>query len=217
MKLHLGCGQRHLEGYINIDFPASEHSIQEKSVADIQADITQLSFPASSIAEVRLHHVFEHFTRPVACGLITAWRSWLKTGGILHIEVPDFQRTALNVLNPFTSQHTKAVALRHMFGSHEAPWAVHYEGWTIDRLTNLFKNMGFEILSTKKNSWNRTYNFEVIARKNEANLSKMDLEKKVKPFLSDYTVDSSLSERKLLDAWMAAYKNQVDKCWAKNE
>jgi predicted SAM-dependent methyltransferase len=65
-KLHLGCGQRHLEGYINIDFPASEHSVQDKSVADIQADITQLSYPASSIDEVRLHHVFEHFPRPVA-------------------------------------------------------------------------------------------------------------------------------------------------------
>lgn len=215
MKLHLGCGQRYLEGYINIDFPASKHTIQDKSVADIQTDITQLSYPVSSIDEVRLHHVFEHFPRQIACGLLATWMLWLKSGGILRIEVPDFQRTSLIILNPFTSHRSKAVALRHIFGSHEAPWGVHCEGWTINRLTELLKEMGFEILNTKKNSWKGTHNFEIIARKNETNISKIDLEKKVKQFLSNYTVDSSQSELKLLDVWMDDYNHQIDKCWVK--
>lgn len=215
MKLHLGCGQRYLKGYINIDFPASEHSVQEKSVADIQADITQLSYPASSIDEVRLHHVFEHFTRPVACGLIAGWRSWLKPGGILHIEVPNSQREFLILLNPFVSQHSKAVALRHTFGSHEAPWAIHCEGWTIGRLNKLLKNLGFGISKIRKNSWKGTHNFEVVARKNEPNLSRIDMEKRVEEFLSDYLVDSSQSELKLLGVWMGTYKHQVDRCGTK--
>jgi predicted SAM-dependent methyltransferase len=212
MKLHLGCGQKYLEGYINVDYPSSEHSVQEKSVADIHADITQLSYPASSVDEVRLHHVFEHFTRPVACGLISAWRSWLKPGGILHIEVPDFQKTAFMVLNPFSNSHSKSVALRHIFGSQEAHWAVHYEGWTANKLTNLLKNFGFEILQVKNNSWKGTYNFEVIARKNDIDLSKIAFENKVKDFLSDYLVDSSPGELKLLSVWMNEYKIQVSKC-----
>ena len=212
MKLHLGCGQRYLEDYINIDYPASEHSVQEKSVADIHADITQLSYPASSIDEVRLHHVFEHFTRPVACGLVSAWRSWLKPRGILHIEVPDFRSTVFVVLNPLSSSRSKTVAIRHIFGSHEASWAIHCEGWTASQLSNLLKRLEFEMLELRKNSWKGTYNFEVIARKNDIDLSKVESEKRVKDFLSGYLVDSSQGELKLLSVWMDEYRNQINKC-----
>lgn len=216
MKLHLGCGENYLKGYINIDFSAKKHTLQKKSVADIFEDITQLSYPASSIDEIRLHHVFEHFPRPIACGLLVGWRSWLKPKGILHIEVPDFQRISFNVLNPFTSHHLKIVALRHLFGSHEAPWAIHYEGWTINHLKRLLKNLGFEISKIKRNSWKGTYNFEIIALKNKTTLSKDDLEKTVKRFLSDYLIDSSQNELDLLNIWMNKYRAQVDKCWENN-
>ena len=217
MKLHLGCGQRYLKGYINIDFPASEHTVQDKSIADIQADITQLSYPASTIDEVRLHHVFEHFTRPVACGLLVAWRSWLKIGGTLRIEVPDSHRMSLIISNPLTLQRSKTVALRHMFGSHEARWAIHCEGWTIDRLTKILKTLGFAIIKCKKNSWKGTYNFEIIGKKNDTRFSNIDIENNVKGFLSDYLVDLSQSELKLLDVWIKAYKNQLHNCLARGE
>ena len=210
MKLHLGCGQGYLEGYVNIDLPLSEHSIQERSVADVHADITTMSYPASSIDEVRLHHVFEHFTRPVACALVTAWRHWLKSGGRLHIEVPDFGRTARSVLDPTASRCSKAVALRHIFGSHEAPWAVHRDGWTTDRLKGLLELSGFEILEVKNNSWKGTYNFEMIAVKSDEGLSREEMEGRVRRFLSDYLVDTSPSESKLLDVWMDEYNRQVD-------
>ena len=61
MKLHLGCGQQYFEGYRNIDFPLTQHTVQTKSVADEHADLTSLRYPAGSIDEIRLHHVFEHF------------------------------------------------------------------------------------------------------------------------------------------------------------
>ena len=34
IRLHLGCGENHLDGYVNIDFPQSSHSVQENSGAD---------------------------------------------------------------------------------------------------------------------------------------------------------------------------------------
>lgn len=94
MKLHLGCGQRYFEGYVNIDYPLTEHSVQQTSVADELHNLFDLRYKKETIDEVRLHHVFEHFSRAQACAMLAAWNSWLKPGGIVHIEVPDFDRTA---------------------------------------------------------------------------------------------------------------------------
>lgn len=211
MKLHLGCGQIYLKGYLNIDFPLSKHSIQNKSVADKHANILKLSYPKNSIEEIRLHHVFEHFTRPVACALITKWYIWLKPNGILHIEVPDFQRTARVVLNPFNTGRKKLLATRHLYGSHEADWAVHCEGYTPKSLSKLLKMYGFKINKIDKNSWKGTYNFEIVANKINDELNKKHFEKITRIYLKQFLVDESESELKLLSVWMNEYKKQIKK------
>ena len=147
MKLHLGCGQRYFEGYVNIDYPLSEHSVQQTSVADELANLFELKYKPSSIEEVRLHHVFEHFTRAQACALLASWNSWLSDNGVVHIEVPDFERTARAVLRLLSSNKAQSVGLRHIFGSQEAHWAVHYEGYTGKRLKRFLEIYGYE---TKK-------------------------------------------------------------------
>ena len=206
-KLHLGCGQNYFEGYINIDFPLDKHSVQQTSVADEFADITKLRYPTGSIDEVRLHHVFEHFTRPVACALVASWQTWLKTDGVLHIEVPDFDRTAKSVLSRFTDDHTKAVGLRHIFGSNEEFWAVHYEGWSAKRLGALVTAFGFEVNEIKTNEWKGTYNFELIAKKVEAITKADDLESRARKYLQLFLLDDS--EANLLDIWMNYYRQQA--------
>jgi hypothetical protein len=134
LKLHLGCGERYLQGYLNIDYPGSEHTVQKKSLADQHGDLRELRFITGSIGEVRLHHVFEHFTRPTALGLLAAWSNWLWHNGCFVIEVTDFTASALHAINPFVSARSRRVAIRHLFGSHEAPWAIHCEGWTKETL-----------------------------------------------------------------------------------
>ena len=211
MKLHLGCGERYLEGYVNIDFPPSEHTVQSKSVADRHVDILALQYSPGMIDEIRLHHVFEHFTRPVACALVAGWNMWLKPGGILHIEVPDLDRTARVMTNRFKPMKNRLLAERHIFGSHEASWAAHLEGYTPDSLTFFLKNFGFKAINIKKNRWKGTYNFELRLRKLEKNIKKDDLEKASRDFLSNFLVDDTPGEKKLLDVWMDSYREQFDK------
>lgn len=61
-------------------------------------DITTLQYEKNQISEVRCHHVFEHFTRFVACALLAVWSWWINEGGIIHVETPDFDGTCNNML-----------------------------------------------------------------------------------------------------------------------
>jgi hypothetical protein len=211
LKLHLGCGQVYLDGYVNIDFPLTEHTVQPKSVADQFADLTTLHYKAETIDEVRLHHTYEHFTRPVALALLASWHSWLKIGGRLHIEVPDFDGTAKLVLGRFTNDHDRKVGLRHIFGSNEAPWATHYEGWSKERLIEIFSIFGFAIESTEKTAYLATRNITIIGVKDEAAPSKDELVERASMYLSGFMVDDSDFETKLLNIWLDQFKAQLAK------
>lgn len=208
MKLHLGCGQIYLDGYVNIDFPASKHTVQPNIKANRYVDITLLRYPKNSIEEIRLHHVFEHFTRPIACALLSSWHMWLKSGGILRIEVPDFQRTAAVVLSPFSATRRKLLAIRHLYGSHEAQWAIHCGGYTPESLSTLLELYGFRKIKIDNNSWKGTYNFEIIAEKFTKHLNKKNLEKISRNYLKNYLVDER-AEQKLLSIWMGVYKKHM--------
>ena len=197
MKLHLGCGQQYIKGYINIDFPVSKHTVQSSISADLYADITKLRYPENSIDEIRLHHVFEHFSRPVALALLSSCRSWLITGGTLRIEVPDFDKTVSRILNPFTNTNQKYIALRHIFGSQEAPWANHYEGWSEERLKTMLTNFGFKPKDIVKNSWRGTYNIEIIATKVDKVMKKKDFEDVAESVLANYLLEKKSSQHNI--------------------
>lgn len=215
MKLHLGCGQVYLEGYTNIDFPMSNHSLQPKSVADKLADLTTLRYKQNSIEEVRLHHTFEHFIRPEALALVASWHSWLEDGGRLHIEVPDFDATAKIVLKRSSSDHDKKVALRHIFGSNEAFWATHYEGWSQKRLQEVYELFGFKVESVEKTAYLATRNISIIGTKNTKNFTEKALVGKAKQYLSGFLVSEGPDELKLLNVWLDQFKKQLKKTTAK--
>lgn len=214
MKLHLGCGQRYLDGYVNVDFPVSEHTVQRESVADLHRDILGLRYSAGSVEEVRLHHVFEHFSRPVACALLAGWFSWLKRGGQLRIEVPDLRKTAIVLLSPLSSSHGKAVAERHLFGSHEASWAAHLEGYSRGMLRGMLSHFGFHISKVRSNSWRGTYNFELFAVKTPQLLSREAFERIASGYLERFLLDRSQSELRLHERWLQVYRSQIERSWA---
>ncbi len=208
IKLHLGCGQKYLEGYINIDYPPSEHTVQNTSVADEFHNISKLKYEKNSVQEVRLHHVFEHFERFNACAYLASWNSWLTMDGIVHIEVPDFETTLKKNLNFFNKGKFEGVGLRHIFGSQEAPWAVHYEGYSENKLRQIVSHFGFDKIQIIKSSYKRTFNIEIIAKKVN-NISREDSLKAAAKYLSSYLVDDSDTEKRMLEVWLNKFKEQI--------
>jgi len=215
MKLHLGCGQVYLEGYVNIDFPLTEHTIQQTSVADKFADLTKLRYKPGSIDEVRMHHVFEHFQRTVISAMLASWHSWLKPGGVVHLEMPDFDASARIVLDAKAADRDRKVAIRHIFGSNEAPWAVHYDGWSEVRLRELFETFGFKVDSVEHSAYLATRNVTIIGHKVGENYSKQKAIKIAEAYLSKFMVNDSDSEKQILKVWVGDFTKQINKTFAK--
>jgi predicted SAM-dependent methyltransferase len=203
LKLHLGCGEHYLDGYVNIDFPPSEHSVQTTSVADQLADITRLEYEPGSVAEIRLHHVFEHFDRPTALRLLVDWRTWLAKDGELRLETPDFERCARVFARRFGLRRRRGVLLRHVFGSHEAAWAVHWDGWYEARYRETLGALGFTDLRFDKASWRGTYNITVRARPDGVQRTREQLLEAAEGLLRASLVDDSASEQRLLAHWVS--------------
>jgi len=141
-RLHLGCGDVRLPGYLNVDFPPEDGVASGTSAPDLEADILALDCADASLAEIRLHHVFEHFERAVALALLVRWLDWLEPGGLLVVETPDFERCIETFAERTPEQ--QSLILRHLFGSQEAPWARHLDGWSETRFREVMGSLGFE-------------------------------------------------------------------------
>lgn len=147
LKLHLGCGEKYLPGYVNIDFPQSQHRVM-KVKADIYADFRELSYEAGSVAEIRSHHVLEHYSRAEALKILLLWRRWLKPGGSLVVETPDFWASVVYYL--FGGFREKMEIGRHIFGSQEAEWAYHKDFWDKKKYRYILPLLGFEKIKFKR-------------------------------------------------------------------
>ena len=166
LRLHLGCGETKIAEYINIDFPSDSHNVMV-TAPDFIADVVGLHFPGGSVDEIRLHHVFEHFNRVVALGLLVRWHEWLRPGGLLVIETPDFMATSAAAQNAAFDQQMALV--RHLEGDQAAHWAFHIGQWFPARFEHTLKALGFEVLEIKKtaSAWHDPplHNVAVTAKK----------------------------------------------------
>lgn len=90
MKLHLGCGNRYIEGFVHIDLMDYEH-VNHKAAADKLGFIDD-----GSVSLIYAAHLLEHFGRNEIEKVLMEWHRVLKKDGILRLAVPDFE-TIVNV------------------------------------------------------------------------------------------------------------------------
>jgi hypothetical protein len=121
--------------------------------------------------------------------------------------------TGLASINPFSSRHRRRVAERHLFGSHEAAWAAHKEGYTTSELQSLLRTFGFRITKRYRNSWRGTYNIDLVAEKHRT-LSRSACREAAPAYLRGFLLDESEGELRLLETWMDQYEQQIERSWA---
>ncbi len=83
MKLHLGCGERYLEGFTHVDLAKYDHIDYEIPVDNLEI------FSDNSIEEIYASHVIEYFDREEIKSVLKEWNRVLKKNGVLRIAVPN--------------------------------------------------------------------------------------------------------------------------------
>jgi len=83
IRLNLGCGRFHLDGFTNID--------QFENVEpDLLCDVTCLPYKAGTVDEIYAGHLLEHFHFEDGKNALRYWQSILKQGGKISVCVPDY-------------------------------------------------------------------------------------------------------------------------------
>ena len=146
VKLNLGCGDKVLPGYVNVDVASSRAGRQPDFVADIR-DLRKVK---SSIAdEILAVHVIEHFYYWEVVPLLQSWRRLLKPGGKLILECPNLLYACQMIVeNPaMRSQAGKAgrMSMWSLYGdpSWKDPLMCHKWAYTPDSLMAVLLEAGY--------------------------------------------------------------------------
>ena len=144
MKLHLGCGDKHLEGYTNID-------IRYLPGVDKVDNIKFLrQYRLNSIDEIYACHVLEHFSRWEYESVLTRWFEILKPGGLLKIAVPDFE----SIVKLYNSGTALKTVMGLLYGGQDYDENFHHVTWDFETMKSDLSKIGFGHI--EKYDWRNT-------------------------------------------------------------
>ena len=97
-RLNLGCGDKILDGWTNVDIAPARAGRQP----DVICDLHKLEpFADASVDEVMAIHVVEHFWRWEVVDVLREWTRVLKPGGLMVLECPNLLTACAEMLaNP---------------------------------------------------------------------------------------------------------------------
>ena len=151
VKLHLGCGCQHYDGYINIDCIKTQ-------ATDLVCDVRELPYGDNTIDAIESYHVIEHF--PVCLqanvcdgygekygALIDVFKDWrrvLKEGGRLVIELPDLDKVVEEYR--IADEAKKEELLLSIYGSFRNDNEADYHRWGANeyRLRYMLEKAGYK-------------------------------------------------------------------------
>jgi predicted SAM-dependent methyltransferase len=135
MKLNLGSNETRIEGYINID-------LVEHPNVDVVADVRKLPYENESVDEITNSHLLEHFNFFEGFEVLKEWYRVLRKGGILEIELPDFEAICKFMINATEEQRSHQYVL--IWGCPWDGFMGHKFGYTPTQLKWTLEQVGFK-------------------------------------------------------------------------
>ncbi len=145
MRLNLGCGDKILPGYVNVDVVEARAGMKPDVICDLH-DLAP--FADASADEILSVHVVEHFWRWEIRDVMREWARVLKPGGRMIIECPNILSACQTFLeNPQQFSREDQNGQRTMWVFYgdpkwKDPLMIHRWGYTPDSLKELLTEVG---------------------------------------------------------------------------
>lgn len=146
IRLNLGCGDKILPHYINVDLAPDRDGVKPDLVHDVR---TLSTFETGSVDEVLSVHLIEHLNQWDVGAALSEWARVLRPGGWLVIECPNMLSACAALLDDpdaaSDSQGTRAQRTMWAFYGSPAPGdplMMHRWGYTPESLSKLLVEAG---------------------------------------------------------------------------
>jgi predicted SAM-dependent methyltransferase len=126
-KIHLGCGDIILNGWINIDARNADHIHIHTDQIDLK------EFADNSVGVIYLSHVLEHFDFKESKDLLELFNKKLKPGGVLIVSVPDFHA----LTQVYSLNYDLEIVKRALMGGQDYAYNFHKSVYNFELLKNL--------------------------------------------------------------------------------
>lgn len=149
LRLHLGCGKRHLPGFVHVDAVEYEH-------VDYVHVVERLPmFEDNSADLIYVCHVLEHFKRGEVGAVLQEWHRVLRPGGTLRTAVPDWEKLVL----VYQQTHSLDLVIGPVFGRQDYLYNVHYNVFDFETLKRELEGVGFA--DVRRYDWRETEHADV--------------------------------------------------------
>jgi SAM-dependent methyltransferase len=145
LRLNLGCGDKILPGYVNVDVVEARAGMKPDVVCDLH-DLAP--FEDASADEILSVHVVEHFWRWEIRDVLREWLRVLKPGGRMIVECPNILSAAQGLLeSPVEAAREDQAGQRTMWVFYgdpkwKDPLMIHRWGYTPESLRALLAEAG---------------------------------------------------------------------------
>lgn len=133
VKLHLGCGSKHIDGYVNIDIRYLPGVDEINNVKFLR------NYKNNSVDEIYCCHTLEHFTRWEYKQVLQRWFDILKPGGIVRLSVPNFK----SICEYYNKTNDLKSLMGLLYGGQDYDENFHYVTFDFDSLNYDFNEIGF--------------------------------------------------------------------------
>lgn len=143
-KINIGCGNRTIDGWINIDIFSDKDGVVTDDVSTLHTIEDQ------TVDVIYASHVLEHFGRHEIDDILKVWSRKIKPGGLLRIAVPDFEA----VCKRYMSHGNIQEVLGFLNGGQRNQYDYHKVNFDFAKLESHLKNAGFTDI--KRYDWRLT-------------------------------------------------------------
>ena len=144
IKLHLGCGEKFIPGFVHVDARKLPHVDYVGSADNLPM------FEDNSVDLIYACHLLEHFKRHETEAVLKEWYRVIKPGGILRLAVPDFEK----LVEVYLKTKDLKLIFGPLVGRQDYPENTHYVAFDEKTLSEILSRVGFH--NIHRYDWRKT-------------------------------------------------------------